>query len=218
MISYDIDRARDAIQYLVDDPFFARNIRKLRSQVKRPRAMSFKGDAECLNELLLVGRQSLQAMENMIAVAEFKRGTRNDYQREFMAQQRARERMVVKIEETLRGEKLALEERTQLSKAAQTQHMQERDVFLAEQYAAFTKRNGRGPTLVERLEIVKTFWEKITLELQAQLEIATKAAAARRKPAPKLVVVEKPEPKSVMAAAFKKVLGRKDEIERGKKP
>ena len=73
MIKFDVARARQAVQYLVDTNYFSHHLRKLRSTVEKPRALPFKGEAEVLNELLLIGRQNLDAMEKLVALAEFKR-------------------------------------------------------------------------------------------------------------------------------------------------
>lgn len=216
MIQYDVDRARDAVQFLVDDPFIARNLRKIRALAKRPRSVPFKGDAEPLNELLVIGRQSLQAMENLLAVAEFKRGNRGDYQREFMAQQRARDRQIIRLEETLLGATLSLDERLALVRRERAKLMEARKVFVAEQLALYREKFREDPSTQARSEIVQAYWDRVDAELAAAIVHAEAAANVHRKDKPRLHIVERPDPKTVMAAAFKKVMRKKDDIERGR--
>jgi hypothetical protein len=111
MIHYDMKRMRQAVQLLVDTPYFRHHLVKLRSTVLKPRALPFKDKLEVLNELLIVGRQSVEAMENLIQVAEFKRTDRNDYQRIFMANKRKREKKIISLVQARTGQTLSLDER-----------------------------------------------------------------------------------------------------------
>jgi hypothetical protein len=111
MIHYDMKRMRQAVQLLVDTPYFRHHLVKLRSTVLKPRALPFKDKLEVLNELLIVGRQSVEAMENLIQVAEFKRTDRNDYQRIFMANKRKREKKIISLVQARTGHTLSLDER-----------------------------------------------------------------------------------------------------------
>ena len=152
-----------AVQFLVDDSYFAGHVRKLRNFVQKPRAMPFKEESEVLNELLTIGRQNLQAMENLISIAEQKRDDRNDYQRRFMAKKRARDSIVVKVQELKLGKKLSLDER--------------KDVLLV-QYANWETEKeaeiARYPdaTWEERNEIKRQFWDQIDAVLPEVLEAA----------------------------------------------
>jgi hypothetical protein len=105
-MDYNKARVREAVQYLVGSSYFHHHVTKLRSSVEKPRSMPFKDDAEALNELLVIGRQNLDAMENLISVAEFKRGDKNEYQREYMAAKRQRDRKVCELEELMTGKPL----------------------------------------------------------------------------------------------------------------
>lgn len=163
MITYNHDKARQAVQFLVDSSYFAGHVRKLRNFVQKPRAMPFKEESEVLNELLTIGRQNLQAMENLISIAEQKRDDRNDYQRRFMAKKRARDSIVVKVQELKLGKKLSLDER--------------KDVLLV-QYANWETEKeaeiARYPdaTWEERNEIKRQFWDQIDAVLPEVLEAA----------------------------------------------
>lgn len=163
MINYNHDRARQATQFLVDDSYFAGHVRKLRNFVQKPRAMPFKDEAECLNELLVIGRQNATAMENLISVAEQKRDDRNAYQRKFMAKKRARDRMVIAIQELRLGKGLSLDER--------------KDALLAQYKAWEHDKNtelARYPeaTWEEQNAIKNQFWEQIDSLLPEVLEEA----------------------------------------------
>ena len=163
MITYNHDRARHAVQFLVDDSYFAGHVRKLRNFAQKPRAKPFKDEAEVLNELLVIGRQNIQAMENLIDVANQKRDDRNEYQRKFMAKKRARDNIVVKIQELKLGKKLSLDER--------------KDVLLV-QYANWETEKeaeiARHPdaTWEERNELKRQFWDQIDAVLPEVLEAA----------------------------------------------
>jgi hypothetical protein len=106
MLRYDIERARTAVQYLVDSPYFKHHVKRLRNVVSRPRALPFDGDSETLNELLVLGRQNLEAMENLISVAEFKRGAKGSYMSGFMRAKRERDRKLILIEEVAKWPKV----------------------------------------------------------------------------------------------------------------
>lgn len=172
MISYDLVRARAAVQYLVDSSYFHQHTRKLRSTVGKPRSMPFKADAEVLNELLLIGRQNLQAMENLIEVAEVKRSGRNEYQRQYMAAKRQRDRKVVEFEERVLGKKLAPEARIQVLHRQYKVWNKERDALLAANPGlAWGDRNAK----------LKEFWDTKERELNALIEEAKVNGPVKRK-------------------------------------
>jgi hypothetical protein len=163
MITYNHDKARQATQFLVDDSYFAGHVRKLRNYVQKPRSLPFKDEAECLNELLVIGRQSLQAMENLISVAEQKRDDRNEYQRKFMAKKRARDNIVIKVQELKLGKKLSLDERKDVLLVQYANWETEKDAELARYPDA---------TWEERNEIKRHFWDQIDTMLPEVLEAA----------------------------------------------
>lgn len=162
-MEYNLDRARQALQFLVDSPYGARHIDRIKSLVQKPRAVPFRDEAEVLNELLVVGRQSPEALIKLIDVAEFKRRTRGSYQREFMATKRLRERKVIQLECLLRERTLSLDERNLL---LQKQHQQ----WNAEK-ASFLSGHGELEW-AERNKVIREFWSKVDAELDRKLEIA----------------------------------------------
>jgi len=171
MIDYHLERARKAVQYLVDSSYFHHHVKKLRNTVGRPRSMPFKEDAEVLNELLVVGRQNLQAMENLIAVAEQKRGGKTEYQREYMAAKRRRDRKVLQFEETTLGKTLSPAQRKKVLGRQYIVWNKERDQMLdAHQDQSWAARN----------EMIRGFWRQKEEELDALVEEAGRKPPRRR--------------------------------------
>ncbi len=195
MIDYDLARARQAVQYLVDSSYFRHHVTKLRNTVGRPRAMPFKEDAECLNELLVVGRQNGQAMENLIAVAEFKRGGKNEYQREYMAAKRKRDRKVFQLEELMTGKKLSAAQRTALLKRQYVVWNKERDAFLKSKgELAWAQKN----------QALAQFWERKEHELDALITEAQASGPVKRKYTVKVEQQPKTAFGKALVAAVKK--------------
>ena len=188
MLRFDIERTQQALQYLVDSSYAGRHITKLRAAVARPRALPFRDECEVLNELLVVGRQSLCAMEKLIEVAEFKRSTRGSYQREFMARKRERERKIVRIESLLSEKTLSLDERMLIITKQHAAWNHEKEAFLREQSPAGWK---------ERNKAISDFWAKKDRELDQKLralehpEVHRKTPTYRHWAAPKTLLGEK---------------------------
>jgi hypothetical protein len=160
-ISYDLQRAQNAVRYLVETAYFPHRVRALRGNVSKPRRLPFKDDAEVLNELLIIGRQNLQAMENLIALAERKRDTRNDYQRDFMRQKRHRERLAVRVEEIRLRRKLTSNERYQYLQSMYEQWNKARDAAVSKWERKFVDSTNRQPTNLEKFEYIKSYWDKV---------------------------------------------------------
>lgn len=194
MISYDLARARAAVQFLVDSPYFHQHVRKLRTTVIKPRALPFKDDAEPLNELLVIGRQNAQALENLIEVAEFKRSGRNDYQRQYMAAKRQRDRKVVEFEERVLGKKLSPEAKIQVLQRQYATWNRERDAFI--------KSMGEVPWN-ERNERLKAFWERKEREFDALIEEAKINGPVKRKRIVKVTPAPRTEFGKKLAATIK---------------
>jgi hypothetical protein len=172
MIDYSLERARRAVQYLVDSSYFHHHVKKLRNTVGRPRSMPFKDEAEPLNELLVVGRQNRQAMENLIAVAEQKRGGKTEYQREYMAAKRRRDRKVLQLEALLIGKDLSPQQKKNVLDRQYAVWNKERDQMLdAHQDQSWTARN----------EMIRDFWQQKEEELEALTDEARDRAPPRRR-------------------------------------
>lgn len=191
MISYDKARAKQAVQFLVDSSYAHHHITKLRNVVVKPRALPFKEDAEPLNELLVIGRQNMQAMENLIAVAEYKRSNKNDYQREYMAAKRQRDRKVLLLEELMSGKPTPKEHRKSVLRHQYDVWNRERDSLL--------KRN-TALNWADRNQMLKNFWDLKEAELNGLIEEARKNGPIKR--TAKRVVVVKQEPKTPFGKAL----------------
>src|SRR5579859_4830106 len=150
MTQYDHQRVRLAVQFLVDSPYFSQHVKKLHTLVKRPRALPFKDDAEPLNELLVMGRQDLQDMEKMIALTEHKRSDRNQYQAQFMAAKRARQRKIIKLEEMLAGRTLTVDARHKVLVRQSTIWEREKGQYLSRRAAERKTETGKAPTWLEK--------------------------------------------------------------------
>lgn len=195
---YNLQRTRAAVQFLVDTPYFAQYTKRLRNVVERPRALPYRGEEEVLNELLVVGRQNRRAMENLLDLAEFKRDTRNDYQRQYMAQKRQRDRKVIELEEFLVDRKLSLEDRRKA---------------LLRQYGVWNKEKAQlleragEITWEQKNQLVKEFWQAKDREIEALLAEAHRQAQ-REVHRKRLVRVLPPAPKNNPALhnALKSVL------------
>jgi hypothetical protein len=186
MISYDLERAKAAVEYLVHVPYFPHKVRGLRTEVKRKRALPYKdeaGDAEVLNELLVIGRQNEQAMENLIAVAAFKRDQdRNAYQRQYMAAQRRRFKIAVELEERRTGAKLGLDERNRLAHEVQAIWLAERDEYVERRAAQWVAQHGGEISYEDKRLFIEQFWDTKNQELQAMLsEIPNESHVIRKR-------------------------------------
>lgn len=101
-IQYDLELADKAVQFLSKTPYFSNRVRSIRSSTRKPQVNPFKGEVAFLNELVRIGRQSEQEMENLIARAKSNRGgerteLRLSYQRQFMRNKRFRETLFLEI-------------------------------------------------------------------------------------------------------------------------
>ena len=143
---------------------------KIAAVVRRPRALPFKGDAEALNELVKIGRQSADALQNLFAIAEFKRDDRTAYQRQYMAQRRERERKVIRIEEWATDRKLTLDQRKDLLHKRYAEWESKRSKHTAKLHAQFKRENNREPTWQETQSFVRDFWVAVDLELARMMD------------------------------------------------
>lgn len=171
MIQYDRERAKQAVQHLVDSSYFSHHLRKLRGALLKPRSLPFRGDFEVLNELLVIGRQSAEAFNNLIQLAEFKRdGGKVSYQRDYMAAKRQRDRKVIALEEAMTGKKLAMEQRRML---------------LLKQYAVWNKEKEqllesiKTASWASRNEAVRDFWQRKEHEIDLLMAEAASGPVKR---------------------------------------
>ncbi|MEM5400794.1 hypothetical protein [Paraburkholderia unamae] len=185
-------------------PYFPHRVRGLRTEVQKPRAMPYKDDAEPLNELLVIGRQSLQAMENLIAVAEYKRNDdRNEYQRKFMAATRRRFKLAFELEARRIGRDLTLDERTRFMHELQAQWSEERDAYVVRRTEQVQQQIG-AVSHDDKREFISQFWDMKTQELLAMMSEAKPPALRKKKR-----VVEVAKPQTAMASALTSAIDKK---------
>lgn len=194
-VIFDMHRAKAAVRFLVESSYFHHHVKKLRTSVVKPRSMPFKDEAEPLNELLVVGRQNLQAMENLIAVAEMKRSNKNDYQREYMAAKRRRERKVLQLEELMAGKPLTAVARAKALQYQTAVWTKERDDFLKKQ---------PDMSWLARNEAVREFWQVKEAELDQLIEVAQERGPVKRKRVVKVAAAPKTGFGERLADALKK--------------
>lgn len=198
MIKYDTARARAAVQHLVDTSYFLHHLRKLRSTLPKPRALPFRDEFEVLNELLVIGRQSPEAFENLIKLAEFKRDSdKNSYQREYMASKRQRDRKVIKLEETMTGKKLDLAGR---NRVLQKQY----EVWSVERQRMLDAIADRS--WADRNEAIRDFWERKEAEVDALQHEAESHGPVKRR---RRYTVEAPQKPTALREAFKKAIDKR---------
>lgn len=187
MISYDTQRAQAAVQFLVDDPYAQARAERIRNASKRPRSLPFRGDAEVLNELVIIGRQNPQALENLIEVAFAKRDyDRNEYLKRHTYARRARERKRVRIEEMVLNMKLSVDGRKDLLLRVYDEWNTNRDRYVEQRAEEYRKEHGKEPHCLIRNQFIADYWQQVDAELDRMLKLASKHAptlkemAARR--------------------------------------
>lgn len=180
MVDYNLERARLAVQYLVDTPYFTHRVKGLRSALSKPRSLPFRDEAEVLNELLIIGRQNEQAMENLVAVAELKRDDRSSYQRDFMRAKRQRERLFIKLKQLDIGRKLAPDERYQVLQKQYAVWEQEKLRFVDARCNRMIN-DGDVPTGEDRYKFTREFWTNVEDSLVQEISKLEAIIAKRGK-------------------------------------
>jgi hypothetical protein len=203
-MSYELSRVREAVQFLVDSPYFSHYAKRIRALTERPRSLPYKDDTEALNELVIVGRANRQALENLLELAELKRDGRGDYQRQYMAAQRSRYKRIAQLEALLRGKPLTLDERQAAISKQYEVWNKEKDQFLSARSDLHLTEFGTPPDWTARNAYTRSFWEMKDAELDALLAEAEKTLTqvVKRK---RLVVVP-PTKQTQMAEKLLKVL------------
>jgi hypothetical protein len=211
MAEYSIPRAMEAVQYLVNASYYKHHLRKIRSSVKKPRALPFKDELEVLNELLVLGRQNELAMENLLALVEFKRPPKTEYMREHMDAKRKRGYRAIKLEELLLHKKLTQDERRLVAIAYHEKCMEEREAYLRANWNAYVEQFDKDPEYEQVNQFKKEFWELKDMELSMMEEEAarihdTVQAAPKQK---RVVNVPEVPSNKVIREKLLKVLDRK---------
>jgi hypothetical protein len=166
MIEYDLKRAKLAVQFLVNATFANHHIRKIWTAVGKPRSMPFKEDMEHLNELIKIGRQSEQALNNLLELVQYKRGDAATYMREFMRAKRARDAKYLAFWMLENGKKLDRDEqRKVLIEKYFEWHAKKREFLEPYGNISYEERNA----------LYKMFWSEIDKDLTAKLEKASDA-------------------------------------------
>jgi hypothetical protein len=137
-VIYDIPRATQAVQFLVDDPYAVARYKSLRKAITQPRRLPNKDEAEVLNELIKIGRQSPVALEKLIALAEFKRNLDSrSYMASFMSSSRRRVKETLQIEMTMLGQTYTPDERIEAGQRIKSQWASEKEAILVKAQAEY---------------------------------------------------------------------------------
>lgn len=171
-MNYDLERARQALEYLVKTSYFNQHLERIENLLTNERAQPFTDESELCNELVVIGRQNRLALQNLLDIAKSKRGNKNDYQREFMAAKRKRDRKVIHLEQLITGRALTLDDRRLLLVKQYKIWDKQRTAFLAK----------IGPVeWEERNAKLKEFWAEREAEIDARATEATTVHAAGEK-------------------------------------
>lgn len=209
MLSYDPERARQAVEFLVRCGAFPQYVKGLRSTVSRPRSLPYKDDAEPLNELLVIGRQDMQAFENLLALAEMKVGTRTDYQREYVAARRARERKALQLETILAGKPLTPDERREALYRFYGMWNKDRDDYVKTREAEWVVEHNEEPSWQAKNTFLKEFWAQVDADLDGMLVEAEQTLVRTVKRKRTVIVSPRPPKPTTMSEAFSKVLANR---------
>lgn len=207
MVTYNLKRAKKAVEFLVQAAHYESYKASMKQIIDKPRALPYKDDKEVLNELIVIGRQSMRAFENLLEVVEHKRTTpedrKNEYQKEFMAAKRLRDRKFITLCELEKGKRLGVDERHSL---LVTQHKKwEHDKL---EYIAL---HG-DVSWKDRNILINQFWETKDEELAQQIhevEYIQKTHAANKLKKPIVVQPVKRRAPTKMELALKNAVDKK---------
>jgi hypothetical protein len=167
--TFEPERLRQAFGYLVHTPYFSHRMRTIENHLARFDSLPFEGDAVCLNDLLLLGRQSESSMNTLIEAARLLRATevgdRNGYQKVFMRDKRRRESLAVALYEKQGACTLSPVEREAFLAGVRRAWIAQRDAYVA-RWIKGLESHGKSPSHEEKLECTKRFW----VELDAILD------------------------------------------------
>ena len=159
-----------AVNYLVESDDYARLIREITDTIERfdKRPMVYAGKLELLNVLIDVGVANRAAFERLVTLVEEKRKLlpqvrRVDYQRELMAQRRARAAKAIELNELTKARKLTQDERTEFTKDIQARWAKERDSYILKK--GNLDWHGRN-------EATREFWAKVDTTLDTNIKDA----------------------------------------------
>jgi hypothetical protein len=209
MIEFDPNRARTAVQFLVDCGALPQYTKGLRTNVKRPRAYPYKDDAEPLNELLKIGRQDMQVFENLLALAEVKVGSRNDYQRHYVAARRARERMALRLEALIAGKALNADEKRECLYRFYQQWNKDKADYITNREAEFVAEFDQEPSWQAKNTFAAEFWAQVDTELADLLKEAEETLDKTVKRKRVVLVPPKPPKPTAMREAFSKYMSNR---------
>lgn len=217
-VKYDVGRATEAVQFLVNDPYAVNRYKTLRKAITQPRRLPYKDDAEVLNELIVIGRQSPIALEKLIAIVEFKRNlSEKTYMASFMAASRKRVKDALRVQEIMAGVAYNAEERYEAERKVKELWTAEKMSFIEEAERKYVEATGEEALPYDqRIEVNKAFWAKIDAELVDMKERAEALSVTIKAPKKYKVVVDKKVLDSEIARKLNEAYAVAEKTKRGK--
>lgn len=170
-MSVDRTVLKEAVNFLIASRDYVALVKEIESirDNWEDRRVYFGGDKECLNAMVQLAITDEDGYYRVRHLIDEKRklvpeAKRNDYQREFMRQLRARVAKAIKIECLTEGRKhFSPDEKHEREKRLRKVWADRKEKFLAEHIDLSWK---------ERNEVAKIFWEGIDIELEEMYQSA----------------------------------------------
>ena len=203
-MSVDRTLLKEAVNFLIASRDYSALMREIYSICDNwnERRVYFGGDKECLNAIVQLAITDEDGFSRVRHLIDEKRkllpeAKRNDYQREFMRQLRARVAKAIKIECMAEGRKhFSPDEKREREQRLRRVWADRKEKFLAEQGDLSWK---------ERNEVAKIFWEGIDIELE-EMQQSAKELEGHRPVKKKRVVKIDHAPKTEFGNKLKSVL------------
>ena len=159
------EQLTEAVNYLILTRNYAAQVAQIKDIIAHwdKQRVFFPGDRECLNSLISVGLLAPDKLEKLWQLIETKRREqpgikRNDYQRGFMRQYRARLHRALEIDQQLQGRPFTPDERAERLTVLKADWTQRRAQYLAKL---------RHLDWKTRTAALQAFWAGIDAELDA---------------------------------------------------
>lgn len=157
---YDVNRAKSALNRLVDSPYYSQTWRKIEAATRHKNTGMFAGKDEDLNELVSIGVQNRKALSNLKKILFSKIKTKNDYMRDFMMRKRRREALAILVRQKINGSHMDLQERAAFLRMKHAQWEAEKAAVLKEYGDISWER---------RNELIAAYWDDLERRMKVML-------------------------------------------------
>jgi hypothetical protein len=195
---------KQAVEMLIASDEYSSIRREVVDMVSSDRPKRFADNLETLNSLIELGKDSMEALNNVFSLIERKRRERpsvrkSDYQRDYMRQRRKRIAKAVELESIMRGKAMSPDEKSSFIAAISADWMTKRDKALAQHPEAnWTERN----------RISGDFWQYIDSQLDTELAEAKRILDTPNRRVRRVVRVEH-QPKTELGKKLKDALSKR---------